>query len=84
MTFDDLKKVQARRNFPTRATQRLQLTVQNVVIAKTLEKTSALKPPLALRVFNSLPFLSRIPARLIGLGFRPEYVSDAIRAGTGA
>ena len=33
---------------------------------------------------TGLPFLSRIPARLIGLGFRPEHVSDAIRAGTGA
>jgi hypothetical protein len=60
------------------------LTVQNLVIAKTLAKTSELKPPLVLRLFNSLPFLSRIPARLIGLGFRPEHVSDAIRAGTGA
>ena len=83
LTFDDLKRVQARRDFPTRATQRLQLTVQNVVIAKTLANTGNLKPPLALRLFNSLPFLSRIPARLIGLGFRPEHVSDAIRAGTG-
>ncbi|MFA7305211.1 MAG: FAD-dependent oxidoreductase, partial [Hyphomicrobium sp.] len=68
----------------TRATQRLQLGIQNVVIAKTLAKTSALKPPLALRLFNTLPFLSRIPARLIGLGFRPEHVSDAIRTGKGA
>ena len=84
LSFDDLKKVQARRDFPTRATQRLQLTVQNVVIAKTLANTGNLKPPLVLRAFNSLPFLSRIPARLIGLGFRPEHVSDAIRAGTGA
>ncbi|HVX36271.1 MAG TPA: FAD-dependent oxidoreductase [Hyphomicrobium sp.] len=84
LSFNDLKKVQARRDFPTRATQRLQLTVQNLVIAKTLAKTSELKPPLVLRLFNSLPFLSRIPARLIGLGFRPEHVSDAIRAGTGA
>ena len=84
LSFGDLKKVQARRDFPTRATQSLQLTVQNVVIAKTLANTGNLKPPLVLRAFNSLPFLSHIPARLIGLGFRPEHVSDAIRAGTGA
>jgi 2-polyprenyl-6-methoxyphenol hydroxylase-like FAD-dependent oxidoreductase len=81
--FDDLKKVQARRSFPTRATQRLQLTVQNAVIATTLARTEELKPPFLLRLFNHLPFLSRIPARLIGLGFRPEHVSDAIRARTG-
>jgi 2-polyprenyl-6-methoxyphenol hydroxylase-like FAD-dependent oxidoreductase len=83
LTFDDLKKVQARRDFPTRATQRLQLIVQNAVIAKALGETGELKPPLAFRLFNSLPFLSRIPARLIGLGFRSEHVSDAIRSGTG-
>jgi 2-polyprenyl-6-methoxyphenol hydroxylase-like FAD-dependent oxidoreductase len=81
--FDDLKKVQARRSFPTRATQRLQLTVQNAVIATTLARTEELKPPFLLRLFNHLPFLSRIPARLIGLGFRPEHVSDAIRKGKG-
>jgi 2-polyprenyl-6-methoxyphenol hydroxylase-like FAD-dependent oxidoreductase len=81
--FDDLKKVQARRSFPTRATQRLQLTVQNAVIATTLDKTGDLKPPFLLRLFNHLPFLSRIPARLIGLGFRPEHVSKPIRAGKG-
>ena len=84
LTFDDLKTVQTRRDFPTHATQRLQLTVQNRVIAKTLAKTRDVKPPLAFRLFNSLPFLSRIPARLIGLGFRPEHVSDAIRKGNGA
>jgi 2-polyprenyl-6-methoxyphenol hydroxylase-like FAD-dependent oxidoreductase len=80
-TFDDLKKVQARREFPTRATQRLQLAIQNAVIAPTLAKTKELKPPLLLRLFNAFPFLARIPARVIGLGFRPERVSDAIRAG---
>jgi 2-polyprenyl-6-methoxyphenol hydroxylase-like FAD-dependent oxidoreductase len=84
LRFDDLKKVQARRSFPTWATQRLQLTVQNAVIAKTLDKTGDMKPPFLLRLFNHMPFLSRIPARLIGLGFRPEHVSDAIRARTGA
>jgi len=81
VTFDDLKAVQARREFPTRATQRLQLTVQNAVIAKTLAGTRPLRPPLLLRLFNSLPFLARIPARLIGLGFRPEHICDAIRTG---
>jgi 2-polyprenyl-6-methoxyphenol hydroxylase-like FAD-dependent oxidoreductase len=84
LTFDDLKKIQGRRDFPTRATQRLQLAVQNRVIAKTLANASDVKPPLAFRLFNRLPFLSRIPARLIGLGFRPEHVSDAIRTGKGA
>lgn len=83
LTYDDLKKVQARRNFPTHATQRLQLAVQKSVIATTLARTDELKPPLFLRLFNAIPFLSRIPARVIGLGFRPEHVSEAIREGKG-
>jgi 2-polyprenyl-6-methoxyphenol hydroxylase-like FAD-dependent oxidoreductase len=83
LTFDDLKKVQARRDFPTRATQRLQLTMQNTIIAPTLAATGKVKPPLMLRLLTSVPLLSRIPARLLGLGFRPEHVSDVIRAGTG-
>ena len=32
------------------------------------------RAPLLFRLFNKLPFLRRIPARLIGLGFRPEHV----------
>jgi 2-polyprenyl-6-methoxyphenol hydroxylase-like FAD-dependent oxidoreductase len=84
LTFDDLKKVQARRDFPTRATQRLQLTMQNSLIAPTLAATGKIKPPLAFRLLTSIPFLSRIPARLLALGFRPEHISEAIRAGKGA
>lgn len=80
LTFDDLKKVQQRREFPTRATQRLQLTMQNTIIAPTLGATSEVKPPLALRILTGLPFLSRIPARLLGLGFRPEHVAPEIVA----
>jgi hypothetical protein len=30
--------------------------------------------PWLLRLFNRLPVLRRIPARLIGMGFRPEHV----------
>lgn len=83
LRFDQLEAVQARREFPTRATQRLQLVVQNAVIAKTLTASGPIEPPLMMRVMTSLPLLSRIPARLIGLGFRPEHVSDAIRAANG-
>jgi 2-polyprenyl-6-methoxyphenol hydroxylase-like FAD-dependent oxidoreductase len=83
LTFDDLKRVQARRDFPTRATQRLQLLVQNSVIAPTLGTTGEVEPPLLLRLAAKLPFLSRIPARVLGLGFRPEHISEGIRVGNG-
>jgi 2-polyprenyl-6-methoxyphenol hydroxylase-like FAD-dependent oxidoreductase len=71
---DDLRAVQRRREFPTRATQQLQLFVQNRVIGQVLQGTGKLSPPLAVRLLAQWPLLRRIPARLIGLGFRPEHV----------
>ena len=71
---DDLRAVQHRREFPTRATQQLQLLVQNRVIGQVLQSTGKLSPPLAVRLLGQWPLLRRIPARLIGLGFRPEHV----------
>ncbi len=71
---DDLDQVQERREFPTRVTQRLQVLVQNKVIDRALGTGKALEAPLPLRLFNRFPVLRRIPARLIGLGVRPEHV----------
>jgi len=71
---NDLQAVQHRREFPTRATQRLQLLVQNRVIGHVLQSTGKLSPPLAVQLVGRWPLLRRIPARLIGIGFRPEHV----------
>jgi 2-polyprenyl-6-methoxyphenol hydroxylase-like FAD-dependent oxidoreductase len=71
---DDLHAVQRRREFPTRATQAMQVFVQNRVIGRVLKSTRKLSPPLLVRAFGRIPFLTRIPARLIGLGVRPEHV----------
>ena len=77
---DDLCAVQRRREFPTRAMQRLQVIVQNRVIGRVLTSTAKLSPPLLLRLFGKWAFLRRLPARLIGLGFRPEHVRAPARA----
>ncbi len=77
---DDLQAVQRRREFPTRATQQLQLFIQNRVIGRVLESTGQLSPPLALRLLGQWPLLRRIPARLLGLGFRPEHVMSPAAA----
>jgi 2-polyprenyl-6-methoxyphenol hydroxylase-like FAD-dependent oxidoreductase len=71
---DDIRAVQRRRELPTRATQAMQVFIQNRVIGRVLESTEKLSTPLALRILRVIPFLARIPARLIGLGFRPEHV----------
>ena len=70
---DELASVQKRREFPTRATQRMQTAVQNNVIKRVLG-SSRIKAPWILKLFDRVPLLQRIPARLIGMGFRPEHV----------
>jgi 2-polyprenyl-6-methoxyphenol hydroxylase-like FAD-dependent oxidoreductase len=71
---DDLAKVQERRMFPTRVTQAVQVFVQNNVIGRALEGGDGMQAPLALRLLARFPLLRRIPARLVGLGVRPEHV----------
>jgi len=70
---DELAGVQGRREFPTRATQRMQIAVQNNVIKRVLGSTH-IKAPWILKLVDRWPLLQRIPARLIGMGFRPEHV----------
>ena len=73
-TEQDLRAVQNRRMFPTRATQRLQLTIQNNVIQRVLSSTKPLTLPWFFKLFQRIPYVRRIPARLIGVGFRPEHI----------
>jgi 2-polyprenyl-6-methoxyphenol hydroxylase-like FAD-dependent oxidoreductase len=79
VTTEDLRKVQQRREWPTRMTQRVQLAIQDRVIRRALTNTDGFSPPFAIRLLALVPFLRRIPARMIGLGVRPEHVhtSDA-------
>jgi 2-polyprenyl-6-methoxyphenol hydroxylase-like FAD-dependent oxidoreductase len=70
----DLRRVQQRREWPTRATQRLQVFIQNRVITRVLGSADRLTPPRSVRLLARFPLLRRIPARLIGVGFRPEHV----------
>ncbi len=80
VTEADLARVQARREPPTRRTQWLQVQVQNNVIKGVLGSTEALKPPFLLRLMKWFPALTRLPARALGLGFRPEHVDRRILA----
>ena len=74
LTTEDLCWVQQRREWPTRMTQRVQLMIQNRVIKRALSGSDRFSPPFAIRLLALVPFLRRIPARMIGLGFRPEHV----------
>jgi 2-polyprenyl-6-methoxyphenol hydroxylase-like FAD-dependent oxidoreductase len=74
LTESDLEAVQRRRSFPTRATQRFQILIQNNVIRKVLGSDKTLSAPWVLKLLQRWPILRRIPARVLGLGFRPEHV----------
>jgi 2-polyprenyl-6-methoxyphenol hydroxylase-like FAD-dependent oxidoreductase len=69
-----LRKVQERRQWPTRMTQALQIFIQNRVIRNVLSMTTPPRPPFAVMLLKRFPWLRRIPGRLIGMGFRPEHV----------
>jgi hypothetical protein len=59
---------------PTRLTQALQVFAQNRIIIGVLRSSAPTKVPLLLRLVATFPFLRRIPARVVGVGFRPEHV----------
>ena len=71
---DDLRAIQARRSFPVRFTQGLQLIIQNQIVRRALSGTQRPKPPLLLKLFDLIPLLRRIPGRLLGVGVRPEHI----------
>ena len=78
LALDHLRRIQKRREWPTRVTQGLQVAVQRRIIARVLVETGPLKPPLAVRLLAKIPYLRRIPARIVGLGIRPEHVDPAL------
>ena len=70
-----LHKAQARREFPTRMTQRIQIFAHKRFIFPALATKAPLKRlPLPLALLKHFPILRRIPARMVGLGFRPEHI----------
>jgi 2-polyprenyl-6-methoxyphenol hydroxylase-like FAD-dependent oxidoreductase len=83
VTDRDLQAIQERRTFPARMTQQIQLTMQNRIVGPALQGMRQPKPPLLFKLFDAVPMLRRLPARLLALGVRPEHVQtpDASAAG---
>jgi 2-polyprenyl-6-methoxyphenol hydroxylase-like FAD-dependent oxidoreductase len=68
-------EVQERRWFPTRMTQRLQVFMQDKFLQPYLHSHSYMaKAPWQLELLNKFPILRSIPARIVGIGFRPEHI----------
>src|SRR5881409_984048 len=71
VSVDDLRKVQTRREWPTRLIQGLQVFIHHRVVTGRAsgEKKSL---PFVLRLLKWFPILRQLPARFIGIGPRPE------------
>jgi 2-polyprenyl-6-methoxyphenol hydroxylase-like FAD-dependent oxidoreductase len=74
-----LESVERRREFPTKLTQWLQVTIQNRVLAPVLAGRMGSAPPLIVRIIGAVPLLRQIPAYVVGIGFRPEHVRSSNR-----
>jgi 2-polyprenyl-6-methoxyphenol hydroxylase-like FAD-dependent oxidoreductase len=75
VSVDDLRKVQARREWPTRLIQGLQVFIHHrVVTGRASSNKKSL--PLVLRLLKWFPILRQVPARFIGIGPRPEHLQS--------
>ena len=70
----DLRRVQRRRMPPTVLTQALQVTIQDRVMTRVLAANQPVAAPWPILLLNEFPILRRIPAYVVGIGFRPEHV----------
>jgi 2-polyprenyl-6-methoxyphenol hydroxylase-like FAD-dependent oxidoreductase len=70
----DLRAIQQRRTLAVRFTQWLQLTAQKQVVSRVLKADQRPKPAFIFKLLGIFPVLQRIPARLLGIGIRPEHI----------
>jgi 2-polyprenyl-6-methoxyphenol hydroxylase-like FAD-dependent oxidoreductase len=73
VTVDELAKVRTRRWLPTAAVQLLQRVLHRQIIAPVMDGRRETPPPGMLAAIRRFPKLAYLPARLIGVGLRPEH-----------
>ncbi len=77
----DLARIQARRAFPTRVTQAVQIQAHERLLAPALlDKTTNNPPPLLMKLATRSTALRRFLGRVVGMGIRPEHVSAGLLA----
>ncbi len=75
VSAERLDGVQKRREFPTRVTQAFQVFAHKRFVGPALNRSKPVQRlPLPLKLLQLFPVLRRIPARMIGMGARPEHV----------
>src|SRR5206468_5009726 len=70
---DDLRRVQARREWPTRLIQEMQIFIHHRIVTGRASGEERTSIPFVLRLLKWFPILRQIPARFIGMGPRPEH-----------
>jgi 2-polyprenyl-6-methoxyphenol hydroxylase-like FAD-dependent oxidoreductase len=70
----DLVRVQLRREKPARLTQRVQIFLHQHMLERIFDSPELISPPLPMRLLEKFPRLRTLPARMIGIGFRPEHI----------
>jgi 2-polyprenyl-6-methoxyphenol hydroxylase-like FAD-dependent oxidoreductase len=78
LALEDLRKVEERRTVPTRLTQAAQVFIQDRFLGRIVTSTKPIGLPLPVRLLRDIPALRRIPARLIGIGVRPEHIDMSL------
>jgi 2-polyprenyl-6-methoxyphenol hydroxylase-like FAD-dependent oxidoreductase len=71
-----LAQIQQRREFPTRATQFVQVNAHKL-LQKIFENPGPAKAPWQLKAAVHIPGLRHVTARLVGVGVRPEHIRGA-------
>ncbi len=79
VTDDDLDGVRRRRLMAVKAIQALQVTIQTRILKPVISgEMRHLPVPWPVKLLDSVPWLRRWPAQLLGVGLRPERVRSPI------
>jgi 2-polyprenyl-6-methoxyphenol hydroxylase-like FAD-dependent oxidoreductase len=79
VTDDDLDAVRRRRLMPVKAIQALQVAIQTRILKPVISgEMHSLPVPWPVKLLDSVPWLRRWPAQLLGVGLRPERVRSSI------
>lgn len=73
-----LARVQDRREFPTRVTQRAQARVHRL-LQRIFDNPGPAEAPWQLKLLASFPATPHITGRAVGMGVRPEHIADSAR-----
>ena len=79
VTDADLKAVHRRRLPPTAVTQGIQRMLHRALVVPVFAGADGKPPAAFIRLLKALPWLSAIPARVIGVGVRPERAPEFAR-----